>query len=57
MKIYDALGSEVETLINKEMEAGYHQLDWNAGKYSSGMYIYRITAGDFNSVKKMMILK
>ena len=57
LKIYDALGSEVETLINKEMEAGYHQLDWNAGKYSSGMYIYRITAGDFNSVKKMMILK
>jgi hypothetical protein len=55
--VYDALGSEVETIINREVEAGYHKLEWNASKYSSGMYIYRLTAGDFTSVKKMMILK
>jgi hypothetical protein len=55
--VYDALGSEVETIMNKEMDAGYHQIEWNASRYSSGVYIYRITAGDFTSVKKMMILK
>jgi hypothetical protein len=57
LKVYDALGSEVETIISRDMEAGYHQIEWNAGRYSSGMYIYRITAGNFTSVKKMMILK
>jgi hypothetical protein len=57
LKIYDALGSEVETVVSRNMEAGYHQIEWNAGKYSSGMYIYRITAGNYTSVKKMMILK
>jgi hypothetical protein len=57
LKIYDALGSEVETVVNQTMDAGYHRIEWNAGKYASGMYIYRLTADNYTSVKKMMILK
>ncbi len=57
LKVYDMLGQEVETLINKDMDAGYHVIKWNAAKYASGVYFYRITAGDFVSTKKLMLLK
>jgi len=57
LKIYNVLGQEVETLISKVMPAGYHTVDFNATKLSSGMYIYRIEAGDFVQVKKMLLMK
>ncbi|MCX6175417.1 MAG: T9SS type A sorting domain-containing protein [Ignavibacteriales bacterium] len=57
LKIYNVLGQEVETLVNKVMNAGYHTVDFNATKLSSGMYIYRIQAGDFVQVKKMLLMK
>jgi hypothetical protein len=62
LKVYDMLGREVKTLINNEMAAGTHTLQWNGvdnfgTKVASGSYIYRITSGDFVSVKKMVLIK
>lgn len=65
LKIFDLLGREVETLVNKELSAGYYNFRFNASALASGIYIYRLTAaslnGDskfyFNEVKKLMLLK
>jgi hypothetical protein len=62
LKIYDMLGREVKTLLNQQMNAGIHSINWNAEneideKVTSGIYIYRITAGDFISAKKMILIK
>lgn len=57
LKVYDILGSEVAVLVNKEMQAGNYNVDFDASKLASGMYIYSIKAGDFNVTKKMMLLK
>jgi len=55
--IYDILGRKVETLINKQQQAGYHQVVWNANDASSGIYFYEIQAGDYIDSKKMILLK
>jgi hypothetical protein len=55
--IYDLLGRRVKTLINKEMQAGRHQVIWDASGYSSGVYFYRIEAGDYVDTKRMVYLK
>ena len=57
LKIYNSLGQEVKTLINRNVSAGYHTINFNASNLASGIYIYRIKAGNFVSVKKMMLLK
>jgi len=57
LTIYDALGREVETLVNEGLKAGTYQADWDASNYSSGMYYYRIVAGDFTDTKKMILIK
>jgi len=62
IKVYDMLGREVRTLVNSEMLEGNHSVDWNGEnnsgfKVSSGTYIYRITAGSFVAVKKMVLIK
>ena len=57
MKIYNILGQVVETLINKEQNAGNYEVTFNASKLSSGVYIYNITTGNFTSSKKMLLLK
>jgi hypothetical protein len=64
LKVYDILGNEVASLVNKEQTAGYYQvkLDANntngAGRVlSSGMYIYKLTAGSFTSAKKLLLMK
>jgi hypothetical protein len=60
--IYDLMGREVKTLVNNQLSAGYKSVSWNAKNnlgqpVSAGMYLYRISAGDFQSVKKMVLLK
>lgn len=55
--IYDILGRKVETLVNKEQPAGFHQVIWDAMDHSSGIYFNRIQAGDFTLTKKMLLLK
>ncbi|OGU36981.1 MAG: hypothetical protein A2315_15175 [Ignavibacteria bacterium RIFOXYB2_FULL_35_12] len=57
IKIYDILGSEVTTLLNHEMDAGWYELIFNAAEYSTGIYICRMQAGNYVSTKKMLMLK
>ena len=55
--IYDLLGNEVKVLINEFKKPGYHKIMFNASNLASGIYIYRIIAGDFMQSKKMVLLK
>ena len=57
LKIYDIEGREIETLVNQNMEAGIYEFIWDASKFASGIYFYRLFAGDFSSIKKMVLLK
>ncbi len=57
LKVYNSLGQEVKTLVSQNVSAGYHTIDFDASNLASGMYIYRIKAGNFVSIKKMMLLK
>jgi parallel beta-helix repeat protein len=57
IEIYDILGRKVSTLIDKQQPAGYHQAIWRADDFASGMYFYKLQAGDFNETKKMLLLK
>lgn len=57
LKIYDVLGSEIATLVNEEKVAGKYEVNFNASSLASGVYIYKIQAGEFVSSKKMMLLK
>jgi photosystem II stability/assembly factor-like uncharacterized protein len=57
VEIYDISGKRVSTLINKQMSPGTYEVEWNALGYSSGVYFYRITAGEYTGTKKMIIVK
>ncbi len=57
MVLYDILGREVMILVNEIKEAGYYLLDLKADEISSGVYFYRIEAGNFIDVKKLIIIK
>ena len=57
LKIYDVLGNEVASLINEEKPAGNFEVEFNATALSSGIYYYKLVAGDFVDVKKMILLK
>ncbi|MFA7228540.1 MAG: T9SS type A sorting domain-containing protein, partial [Melioribacteraceae bacterium] len=57
LTIYDALGKEVATLINNELAAGSHNIEWTAKNMASGIYLYRIEAGNFVKVNKMLLVK
>jgi len=55
--VYDNLGREVSKLVSSQMEAGYHSVVWDATKYASGVYFYKMTAGDYNRTVKMILVK
>ena len=57
IEVYNIVGQKVETLFNKPMKAGYHEVEFNAQNLSSGIYFYRIEAGEFQDVKKMILIK
>jgi aminopeptidase N len=57
IKIFDLLGNEIETIFNQEIEAGIHGINFNASSQASGVYFYRMYAGDFIGNKKMILLK
>lgn len=57
IKIYDVLGNEIATLVNEEKPAGTYKITWNAEGLSSGIYFYRLQAGNFVATKKMILLK
>jgi hypothetical protein len=55
--VYDVLGKEVKVLVNGEETAGYHRIEFDASELPSGIYFYRLQAGTFMAVKKMILLK
>ena len=57
LKIFNTLGQEVALLVNERKEAGYYRATWNASNVPSGIYFYRLRAGDFVETKKMVVLK
>jgi hypothetical protein len=57
LRVYDVLGNEVSTLVNEYREAGKYEIDFNASELSSGLYIYKLHAGDFIVSKKMTLIK
>lgn len=57
IKVFDILGREVTTLVDGEKNVGNYEVKFNSKKISSGIYFYRIQAGDFLSTKKMIVLK
>lgn len=57
LKIYDALGNEVAVLVDGFRPAGRYEATFDAGNLASGIYIYRLQAGEFTETKKMIFLK
>lgn len=57
LKVYDILGKEVAVLVNELKQPGFHSVEFNASRLASGIYFYRINAGEFTSVKRMILIK
>lgn len=57
INIYDILGKKIETLVSNKQPVGKYQVIWNAENLSSGVYFYKIQAGNFEQSKKMILLK
>lgn len=57
IKVYDILGREVANLVNEFKNAGTYTVNFDASRLSSGVYLYRVEAGNFTSVKKMILMK
>jgi flagellar hook assembly protein FlgD len=57
IEIYDIMGRKVETLIEDNQEAGINRLKWDASDYPSGIYFYKLSYGDKNISRKMVLLK
>jgi hypothetical protein len=55
--VYDILGREVASLVNDELQIGVYEIDFNGENLSSGVYYYKMTAGNFTSIKKMVLIK
>jgi hypothetical protein len=57
LKIFDLLGREVATIVSEEMSAGNYSRQWNANKFSSGLYFYQLRAGSFTETRILLFLK
>jgi len=57
LKVYDVLGNEVAILVDKEMQPGNYEVEFNALSLTSGVYFYSLQAGEFYDVKKMILMK
>ncbi len=57
LHVYDMLGREVATLVNKNQQPGNYEVNFNASKLSSGVYFYKLKAGNFIATKKMILLR
>ena len=57
LKVYDILGRELVTLVNQRQSAGVYQVDFNATRFASGVYFYRLTANENSEIRKMMLMK
>ena len=57
LKVYDVLGNEVTILVNEVKSAGSHSIDFNASQLGSGVYFYKLQAGNFSETKSMILIK
>ena len=57
LSIYNLQGREVATLIDKNMDAGYHSVVWNADKHTSGIYFVKMISGEYVNTQKLMLVK
>ncbi|MBS1494685.1 MAG: T9SS type A sorting domain-containing protein [Bacteroidetes bacterium] len=57
LKVYDALGNEVQTLVNQKQNAGSYSVDFNAASLPSGIYFYKLVTEKFSETKKMILVK
>ncbi len=55
--VYNVLGNEITTLVNENLSPGTYESEWDASNYASGVYYYRLNAGDFSETKKMVLIK
>jgi hypothetical protein len=57
LSIYNLLGQKVATLVSEKQQAGFYKVEWDASRFASGVYYYKITAGNFVDVKKMILIR
>ncbi|MCX8056623.1 MAG: T9SS type A sorting domain-containing protein, partial [Ignavibacteria bacterium] len=57
LEVYNLIGQKVATLINSELNAGEYNVEFNGSNLSSGIYLYKLQAGNFTSTKKMLLIK
>jgi hypothetical protein len=57
LTIYDALGKEIGSLVNEELKPGSYEVEFDGSNYPSGVYFYRLRAGDYTQTKKMILIK
>ena len=56
LEVYNIVGQKVVTLVNEQMTAGYHQVEFSASNLASGIYFFRIGAGNFVKTKKLILM-
>ena len=57
LKVYDSMGRVVSVLVNEELKAGNYSFNFNGEKLSSGIYFYKLEAGNFSDTKRMVLVK
>jgi hypothetical protein len=57
LKVFDILGRRVSTIVSGQLRAGKYDMQWNAERFSSGVYFYRLEAGTLSETKKLLLLK
>jgi flagellar hook assembly protein FlgD len=57
MAVYNVAGQLVQTLVDEQKDSGLHSVEWDARGIASGVYFYRLTAGDHSSAKKCVIAR
>jgi hypothetical protein len=57
LRVYDVLGREIAVLVNEEKPAGEYRVEFNASHLPSGVYFYRLSAGNYTATKKLVLMK
>lgn len=57
LKVFDILGREAVTLVSEQLNPGSYEVDWNASNFTSGIYYYKLKAGNYLEGKRMVLIK
>ena len=57
LTVYNTLGQQVAILVNADIDAGYHEVQFNAGHLASGVYFYRLQAGSYTETRKLVLMR